>query len=145
MTTDKKRKISIEFLELQGNGNLKKILIVDDEVSQRRILRKMFEEANVYKLYEAEDGLDALNLILKDEVIPDLIVLDLKMPHLDGLEFLHVLRGKPEYKGLPIIICSVVEDRETVQQVMAYEVRDFITKPVDKVALSVRVGRIFRD
>lgn len=57
-------------------------------------------------MVEATDGLDALKVLLKDKFRLGLIILDLLMPYIDGLEFIRIIKNKPELSNLPIVICS---------------------------------------
>ncbi len=85
---------------------LKKVLLIDDEPGQRRLLKKMFLEGGDFEVIEAMDGLDALNILLRDKLRPDLMLVDLTMPYIDGLEFIRIIKNKPELNNLPIMICS---------------------------------------
>ena len=117
----------------------KQVLLIEDEPGQRRFLKKMFLEGGDYEVTEAMDGLDALNILLRDKLRPDLMLLDLIMPYIDGLEFIRIIKSKPELKNLPIVICSTVENTETVREIARHGIKDFLIKPVDKVALSRKV------
>ena len=90
-------------------------------------------------MIEATDGLDALNILLRDKLRPDLMLVDLMMPYIDGLEFIRIIKSKPELNNLPIMICSSVESTETVREIAQYGIKDILSKPVDKVALSKKV------
>jgi len=117
----------------------KQILLVEDDQSDRRLLKKIFLERWDCEVREAEDGLVALNIILKEKLRPDLIMLDLNLPHIDGMEFLRIIKSKPEISELAIVICSSVDNAQTVRDIAKYGVKDFLTKPVDRVALSKKV------
>jgi len=69
-------------------------------------------------------------------------MLDLILPHIDGLEFLHIIKSKPGLSELPIVICSSVDNAQTVREIAQYGIKDILTKPVDKVALSKKVLRM---
>ena len=120
-------------------SKLKKILLIDDDPGQRRLLKKIFLEGGGYEVIEAIDGLDALNILLRDKLRPDLMLLDLMMPYIAGLEFIRIIKSKPELSNLPIVICSSVESAETVLEITRYGIKDILTKPVDRVALSKKI------
>ena len=120
-------------------SKLKKILLIDDDDGHRRLLKKIFLERGEYEVIEAKDGLDALNILLRDKLRPDLMLVDLIMPYIDGLEFIRIIKSKPELSNLPIVICSSVENAETVREIARHGIKDFLTKPVDRVALSRKV------
>ena len=58
------------------------------------------------EILEAEDGLEALKIILQDKQVPNLILLDLMMPCLTGMEFLTIFRGRPECDHIPVVVCT---------------------------------------
>jgi YesN/AraC family two-component response regulator len=64
------------------------------------------------------------------------------MPKIDGVEFLRIIRNKKEFEKLPIVVCSVVENADTVRQVMEFGISDFVAKPVDRVTLSKKLTKI---
>jgi len=66
-------------------------------------------------------------------------MLDLKMPHIDGMTFLRIIKNKPEISELPIVICSSVDNAQTVRETAKYGVKDFLTKPVRRVTLYQKV------
>ncbi|MCH8874159.1 response regulator [candidate division KSB1 bacterium] len=117
----------------------KKVLLIDDDSGQRRLLKRILLEGGDYEVIEAMDGLDALNILLRDKLRPDLMLLDLTMPYIDGLEFIRIIKNKRELNNLPILICSSVESTETVREITQLGIRDILTKPVDKEALSKKV------
>ena len=117
----------------------KKVLLIDDEPGQRRVLKKMFLETGEFEVIEAMDGLDALNILLRDKLRPDLMLVDLMMPYIDGFEFIRIIKNKPELNNLPILSCSSVESTETVREIAQHGIKDILAKPVDKVALSRKV------
>ena len=117
----------------------KKVLLIDDDAGQRRLLKRILLEGGDYEVIEAMDGLDALNILLRDKLRPDLMLLDLTMPYIDGLEFIRIIKNKRELNNLPLLICSSVESTETVREITQLGIRDILTKPVDKEALSKKV------
>jgi len=125
-------------------SKLKTVLLIDDDPGQRRLLKKIFLEGGGYEVIEAMDGLDALNILLRDKLRPDLMLLDLIMPYIAGLEFIRIIKSKRELSNLPIVICSSVESAETVREIARYGIKDILTKPVDKVAVSKKILSIFR-
>ncbi|MBI4788718.1 MAG: PAS domain S-box protein [Chloroflexi bacterium] len=107
----------------------KAILIVDDDASIRALLRQELETAG-YRVEEARDGLEALTQVKRDR--PDLVILDVMMPELNGFDVTAVLRNDPETTNIPIIILSIIHD-----QARGYRlgVDRYITKPMNVPAL----------
>jgi len=107
---------------------MSKILIVEDEESIRRVLVKILsEEDKSHEIYEAEDGLIALNKIKKENF--DLVLCDIKMPKMDGVEVLEAIKKvKPE---IPFVMISGHGDLDTAVNTMRLGAFDYISKPPD--------------
>lgn len=107
---------------------MSKILIIEDEEAIRRVLVKILsEENNNYQVYEANDGLSAIEMIKNDDY--DLILCDIKMPKMDGVEVLQATKQlKPE---TPIVMISGHGDLETAVSTMRLGAYDYISKPPD--------------
>lgn len=105
-----------------------KILIIEDEAAIRRVLTKILSEENdTYKVEEAEDGLQGLEKIKNDDY--DLVLCDIKMPKMDGVEVLEAVKKiKPE---IPMVMISGHGDLETAINTMRLGAFDYISKPPD--------------
>ncbi len=108
-----------------------KILIVEDESSQSRLLTKFIREAFACDLLEARDGLAALHILLREEIIPDLIILDLVMPYLTGMEVLSVLRAREEFDRVPIVICTSISDTRNIGKI-DQAIQGYLVKPITR-------------
>jgi DNA-binding NtrC family response regulator len=107
---------------------MSKILIIEDEAAIRRVLTKILSEENEsYKVEEAEDGLQGLEKVKNEEY--DLILCDIKMPKMDGVEVLEAVKKiKPE---IPMVMISGHGDLETAINTMRLGAFDYISKPPD--------------
>jgi len=107
---------------------MSKILIIEDEAAIRRVLVKILsEESDTYKVTEAEDGLAGIDLIKKEDY--DLVLCDIKMPKMDGVEVLEAAKKiKPE---VPIVMISGHGDLDTAVNTMRLGAFDYISKPPD--------------
>ena len=114
----------------------KHILVVDDDASIRALLRQELE-AEGYHVGEAKDGEQALAAVKRAP--PDLIILDVMMPGLSGFDVAAVLKNDPQTLRIPIVILSVVQDRDRGLRV---GVDRYFTKPVDTQALLQEVGAL---
>ena len=105
-----------------------KILIIEDEAAIRRVLIKILTEENeAYEVKEAEDGLQGINLIKKEDF--DLVLCDIKMPKMDGVEVLAAVKKiKPE---IPMVMISGHGDLDTAVNTMRLGAFDYISKPPD--------------
>ncbi len=103
----------------------KKILVVDDAMFMRKMIRKILTEGGYAEIEEAKDGDEALELF--DRFAPDLVLLDITMPGKSGLEVLELLLKKsPQTR---VIMCSAVGQEATVRQSLMLGASDFIVKP----------------
>lgn len=107
---------------------MSKILIIEDEAPIRRVLTKILSEENdAYLVQEAEDGLQGIELVKNEDF--DLILCDIKMPKMDGVEVLEAIKKiKPE---IPMVMISGHGDLETAIQTMRLGAFDYISKPPD--------------
>jgi CheY-like chemotaxis protein len=116
------------------------ILLVDDEADARLALRDFLTEAK-FVVHTARDGQHALRTLEKVDP-PDLILLDYKMPVMDGKQFLANLRTIPRLQGIPVVILSAATREWSGAHL---EVEEVLTKPVDLEGLLVTVNRIFAE
>jgi CheY-like chemotaxis protein len=101
------------------------VMVVDDDAIFRRILTS-YLGSNGYRVLEAEDGLDGLKLLRSE--IPDLVICDISMPVLDGIEFVEEVCW--EYPSLPMIVVSATEEMSDVARALRFGIKDFLTKPI---------------
>lgn len=114
------------------------ILIVDDELRMRRFIR-MNLELEGYQVIEAENGIHALDQIRQFN--PDLVVMDVMMPEMDGFETLKLLR---EISTVPVILLTVRADEEDITRGLGLGADDYITKPFSPRVLTSRVAAVLR-
>jgi two-component system chemotaxis response regulator CheY len=116
----------------------KKVLVVDDSEMMRlavcAVVKKMGHDT-----VEAADG--AVGLSLARNQPPDLVILDLKMPTMDGIDVLRAMRDDPKLKATPVIILTMKRDRQNVRDAVAEKVTDFLLKPVAPVELRKRIRK----
>jgi signal transduction histidine kinase len=117
------------------------VLIVDDEPSARETLVAMLEGER-YDLELAKDGWQALQIL--DLLRPDLILLDVMMPGMDGFEVCRRIRAAPTLAEVPIIILTALDSRDALLKGIESGADDFLSKPVDRRELIARVRTITR-
>ncbi|PAX52905.1 CHASE2 domain-containing protein [Brunnivagina elsteri] len=110
-------------------GNAPNILIIDDDANHRLMLTSLLEEIGS-QVQEASDGKQGLQLI--SETKPDMILLDLAMPNMDGFEVMLHLQANPQTKSIPIIVCSANVFEENRQQSLDAGAAAFIPKPLQR-------------
>lgn len=130
------------FMEL-ANGQLKKILVVDDEPDINTIAKLSLETFGKYSVDTCHSGVAALEKA--ETVQPQLILMDIMMPQLDGPETLRRLRANPKTKSIPVVfVTAKILHRET-QQYKTLGALDVIAKPFDPMGLADKVGTIWKE
>ena len=118
------------------------VLVVDDVAANRELLLAHLEQLH-YDVREARDGIEALEAV--DELEPDLILLDVDMPRLDGISVCERLKAHQVRRLIPIIILTASHDRETRLRGIAAGADDYLSKPFDATELLVRTRALLRD
>ena len=118
-----------------------RILVVDDEDRNRRLLVAMLE-AEGYAALEAPGGALALELVRQSP--PDLILLDIMMPDMDGYEVAQALKADAATKAIPVVMVTALDDREARLRGLKAGAEEFVTKPVDRNELCIRVKNLLR-
>jgi CheY-like chemotaxis protein len=108
------------------------ILIAEDNLVNRELLREMLEAKN-YRVAEARDGKEALAKI--DEIKPDLVLLDLNMPVLDGFATIRLIRDHPAFYQIPVLAVTAYAMKEDRERVLGAGFNSYIAKPIDSVVL----------
>lgn len=122
-------------------AELPRILVVDDESTIRLLIREVLEQRG-FQVLEAEDGPGALKVF--DEGKPDLVLLDVFMPGLDGFQVCRHLRARPGAETIPIIIITGTEDYDAIRRAYEAGATDFIGKPINWIILGERVRYMLR-
>jgi two-component system cell cycle response regulator len=116
-----------------------KVLTVDDSKTVRIIVKKAFKGYDC-EIIEAANGVEGLAAAAKET--PDLILLDITMPVMDGVEMLTKLKSDPALKGIPVIMLTAEGGRDNVLKIAKIGVRDYIVKPFKEEVLVEKCGRI---
>jgi signal transduction histidine kinase len=120
-----------------------KILIIDDELANVRLLERILRRANCQHVFSTTDSREALSCFQKHE--PDLVLTDWMMPYVDGFEVLQQLldvRGSDDY--LPIIVLTADMGADTKRRALAAGATDFLTKPFDQMEVLLRIGNLLQ-
>ena len=117
------------------------ILIVDDEERNLKLLTLLLSREG-YRLVTASNGLEALAQV--QSAVPDLILLDIMMPEMDGFEVCRRIRQDPVTQQIPVVMVTALEDRDSRIRGLEAGANDFLNKPVDSAELTVRVRNLLR-
>ncbi len=113
-----------------------RILVVDDDANSRALLRRILN-SHGHEVVEAADGNKALEAV--DEYPPDLILLDIVMPHMDGIELCRSLKGNPSTAPIPILLVTGTNDRQDQTRGIQAGANDLLFKPVSAEHVVLRV------
>jgi phosphoserine phosphatase RsbU/P len=113
------------------------ILVVDDTDFNRTLITAMLRQAGFLRIQHALDGIDALQKIADE--LPDLVILDIVMPGLDGFEVCRNLRADPRFADLPVLVQTALSNTEDRNKAFQLGTTDLITKPIDRNELLARV------
>ena len=119
------------------------VLIVEDDPVTRRLLRHVFERQLDCRVVEAADGLRGLHMAIEEK--PDLIVLDIELPMLDGLGVLEALRANSETRDMSCIAISGVSDSEVIRRLLGFGIVDYILKPIDITSTTRRLKQVLAE
>ena len=117
------------------------VLVVDDIAANRELLQGHLDDLG-YDVREAKDGVEALEAVAQDE--PDLILLDIDMPRLDGIAVCEELKAHPVRRLIPIVILTASNDRGTRLRGIAAGADDYLSKPFDPKELLIRTKVLLR-
>jgi len=118
-----------------------RVLIVDDERKNRQLLEVVLQ-AEGYTVQLAESGEEAIALVRSQP--PDLILLDVMMPGTSGYQVVAAIKSNPLSKNIPIIVVTALDDREAKMLALRSGAEDFLSKPVDRAELCLRVRNLLR-
>ncbi len=117
------------------------ILIVDDDPIAREVLRAIMNDLGAHLVF-AESGTEAL--AKADECTPDLMLLDVMMPGLDGFEVCRRVRANPKLVDVPVVMATALDDLDSKLKALEAGADDFVTKPINRVELHARAQTILR-
>lgn len=116
------------------------VLVVDDDATIRRLLQITLETEG-FSVTTAGDGVEGLRMA-QEEPRPDLVLLDIMMPGMDGLQVCHTLKTDPATQELPVVLLSAKAQSHDIELGLRVGADDYITKPPDLLDLVARVRQL---
>jgi CheY-like chemotaxis protein len=110
---------------------MKKILVVDDDNINRKLLNVLLKKTGKYEVIEAENGMEALNIIKNESI--DMVLLDIIMPVMDGIDLLKILKSDENFKSIPIIILTTDDTKKS--EALAVGATNVLIKPIKEPEL----------
>ncbi|RMG62386.1 MAG: response regulator [Calditrichaeota bacterium] len=117
-----------------------KVLVVDDSPTMRRMVKNVLVQLGHTDVLEAEDGIQALQLLEMHAV--DLLIIDWNMPGINGIEVVRRLRQKSRYQSLPVIMISIRDNRDDVLQAAQAQVSGYLLKPFSPTVLQKKIEQV---
>jgi two-component system, chemotaxis family, chemotaxis protein CheY len=119
------------------------VLLIDDSAAIRMILRRILGQANlpVDQIFEASDGLEALNVLRANQV--GLILLDIYMPNMDGLQFLSKLRALRDWQAVPVVMITTEGSHSRVMEAVQLGARGYVRKPFTPDQIKQKLALVF--
>ena len=119
-----------------------KFLVMDDFSTMRRIVRGLLKEIGYSNCEEAEDGVDALNMLRQSKY--DFVVSDINMPNMTGFELLKAIKEDPTLKHLPVLMVTAEARKEDIVLAAQTGAAGYIVKPFTKATLEEKVLKIMQ-
>ena len=119
-----------------------KILIVDDDATTRKLLG-LYLKAKGYEVAYAENGLEGIEKLGAE--CPNLIISDLNMPYMDGIEFVKTVRADPQQKEIPILMVTTEADPEERERAISVGVNGYLVKPVTADVVTQHIRHILKN
>lgn len=125
-----------------------KILVVDDMKGVRIFVMKMLQKLGFTNLCEAGNGKEAVAVVEeglgKGEPV-GIVFADMRMPDMDGLEFLKFVRSKPQTQNIPFVMLSAESDKDSVVQALRLGVDDYLVKPATEQMMREKLSNLYRE
>jgi two-component system phosphate regulon response regulator PhoB len=123
----------------EGRGRGATVLLVEDEDQLRRVMKDLLEREG-YRVAEARDGIQALDQV--DRHAPDVVILDLNLPGIDGYSVLAQLRSRHATRQIPVMVLTAKGDEDNEVRVFELGADDFVTKPFRARSLTARLEAV---
>ena len=116
-----------------------KVLVVDDFATMRKIIKNVLKQINIVNVLEAENGKHALKVLQNDTI--DLIISDLIMPEMTGIEFLKACKADENIKNIPFIMVTAEAQKDNIMEAIKSGVDNYIVKPFTPDKLSAAIDK----
>ncbi|HOW27763.1 MAG TPA: response regulator [Elusimicrobiota bacterium] len=119
----------------------KKIHVIDDDDTFRLLVNEALTRLG-YSVVESANAFEAQEVFKRQT--PDMVLLDIMMPGMDGVSLCRAIRSNPATKDIPVIIISALSDSQTLNDALLFGATDYLVKPVDVKTLQEKIDKAFR-
>ncbi len=130
---------NIPIYNIMKNNFTHKILVVDDVPINVLLLKRILEKAN-YEVFTATNGTEALKMMKSEQI--SLVLLDIRMPELDGIEVLEQKSQQESIKNIPVIMVSAFSERNVIEESLQKGAIAYLKKPIDRNLLMIEMNKI---
>ena len=121
----------------------KKIIVVDDDEIHLTALEFILQ--NEYEVYKMKSGNEVLSYLINAKLVPDLILLDILMPNIDGWEVLKRIKAISFLRKIPVVYITSIDEEDKKERAYEMGISDYITKPYDMAVLQKKIKDIIRN
>ncbi|MBU6451181.1 MAG: response regulator [Cyanobacteria bacterium REEB67] len=118
------------------------VLLVDDNAEYKKVVSKALEALTAWRVVTGSSGFDALNLLRESQTAPDVILMDVSMPYMDGLEAIQKIQQDKDFARIPIILVTAKVLDDEMAQYKTLGIAGIVSKPFDPLVLHKRVEQL---
>jgi two-component system chemotaxis response regulator CheY len=118
-----------------------KVLLIDDSTTMRKIQRRALSSLGIEDIEEAANGREGVDKLKENNYDYNLVMLDMNMPEMGGLEVLKAVRSDPASNNIPIVMCTSVADKEQVMEAIKAGASNYVVKPFTPDDLQKKVSK----
>ncbi|MCM8531359.1 MAG: response regulator [Lentisphaeraceae bacterium] len=118
-----------------------RVLLIDDSTTMRKIQRRALNTLGIEDIDEAPNGKEGVDKLQAESYSYNLVMLDMNMPEMGGLEVLKTVRADPNSKNIPIVMCTSVADKEQVMEAIKSGASNYVVKPFTPEDLQKKVSK----
>lgn len=121
-----------------------KVLLIDDSTTMRKIQRRALSSLGIENVEEASNGKEGLEKLQAENYAYNIVLLDMNMPEMGGMEVLKNVRADPASNNIPIIMCTSVADKEQVMEAIKSGASNYVVKPFTPEDLQKKISKYLK-
>ncbi|MCM8541797.1 MAG: response regulator [Lentisphaeraceae bacterium] len=121
-----------------------KVLLIDDSTTMRKIQRRALSTLGIENVDEASNGREGVDKLQAENYAYNMVLLDMNMPEMGGMEVLKTVRADPKSNNIPIIMCTSVADKEQVMEAIKSGASNYVVKPFTPEDLQKKISKYLK-